>query len=334
MEMSNSFSFSKCAPQISNSGQYIAYISYSRLIIRNSATLALKESVDLPKEFAQKIIGIKWDKCIVGGGNEDRLLVFTADEIRTYSIENHSGGAFHIGAIILPGKHPIVNVEWMSMLYKHDDETSQYVRIIAFAISGLSCSIWTSDGIELEFSNPKRSNLIQHGDHFALVTRQGTSDIVYDLEFNQCVLYDSYKLSGMIDIKEIKWSPSNKWVAAIDSPVLGYKVGIWTVDGSHINTYYGPDNKVLERGGLGASVIFWSPIDYKGRDVLLIGDFSERLVILDTLNFRPISIVSHGDVFQQECCIWEETVSDDEIKCKSKNMQNVILTIYILMIPY
>jgi hypothetical protein len=315
MDSLNTFSFSKCPPQVSNRGQYIAYISSSRLVVRNSVTLALKESVDLPKEFAQKVVGIKWDKCIVEG-DEDRLAVFTADEIRTYSIENPSGGAFHVGATILPGKHPIVNVEWMSIPYERDGEDSQYVRLIAFSISGLNCTVWTSDGIELEFANPKRSSLIQHGHSFALLTRQGTNDVVYDIELNDSLLYDSYKLSSMIDVKEIKWSPSNVWVAAIDNPVLGYKVGIWTVDGTHVNTFYGPDHKFLDRGGLGAATIAWIPGGYSGRDVLVIGDYSERLAILDTRNFRPISVVNHGDIYQQECCIWEETASDEGMKCK------------------
>lgn len=305
----------KCAPQVSSNGEYIAYINSGNLIIRHSGTLVRKEWVDLPQEFARKVIGLKWDKC-VPQGDEDRLAVFSNDEIRTYSIESQRGGVFHVGATILPGKHDIVNVEWMSIPYDKDGEDSQYVRLIVFSISGLNATIWTSDGIELEFPSPKRSNLIQHGRNFALVARQGTVDVVYEITLNDSLLYNTYKLSGLLDVKDIKWSPSNVWVAAVENPAMGYKVGIWTVDGTPVNTFHGPNHKVLDRGGLGATVLSWHPLLYHGREVLMIGDYDERVVFLDTLNFRPIAVISHGDVYQQECCIWHEAETEQETKCE------------------
>lgn len=324
MDLTSSFTYTaNCAPQVSGSGQYVAYVTGHQLVVRSCSTLATKRIISLPGEFARRVLIIRWDKCITDS-SEQRLAVATADEVRTFSIDN-GGSVERIedtgkdGAIILPGKEEVANVEWWSCRYSPDEGNcntdSQIVRLAVFSRAALKTSIWSSDGLELEIASPKIASTLKGCNRgFSVLTRPYSSDIVQSLRLESLAisrekkLVRSLTLHGCLDVKDAKWSRTGAWLATIDTPAMGYRVSVWGADGTLVHTYHGVNQDLVEDGALGAQTIEW--IEKDDKEYLLIGDMQEQIVVLDALTYQPTAVIKHGSMVKtDEVPIWMEDAS-------------------------
>lgn len=324
MDLTSSFTYTvNCGPQVSGSGQYIAYVTGHQLIVRSAATLATKRIITLPGEFARRVLIIRWDKCIPDS-SEQRLAVATVDEVRTFSIDNGGSGeriedTGKEGATILPGKEEIANVEWWSCRYSPDESScntdSQIVRLAVFSRAALKMSIWSSDGLELEIASPKIASTLKGCSRgFSVLTRPYSSDIVQSLQLESLAisrekkLVRSLTLHGCLDVKDARWSRTGSWLATIDTPAMGYRVSVWGADGTLVHTYHGINQDLVEDGELGAQTIEW--IEKDDKEYLLIGDMQEQIVVLDALTYQPTAVIKHGPVIDaDEVPIWVEDTS-------------------------
>jgi WD40 repeat protein len=328
MEVSTTFSFNAgCYPRISASGAYIAYVFGDRLVVRNSVSLATKLIENLSPEFAREVCLIEWDYSLPDSP-EQRLAIASRDEVRTYTVGS-TDDLTKAGAVILPGKHEIANVQWMScQSSKTEDPTpGEIVRLAIFSRYGITVSIWTSDGMLIELASPKFGRAAKTGPStFAFVTRPETTDIVrfFQLSGNK---QRKIALKGTLDAKLVKWAPSGLWFAVSDNPALGYSVQLWACDGTSIHTYEGPDpDNHLLVGRLGVTSMEWVLLHVDGREkeCLLAGDYDEHIAILDLVTFQPLTVLYHGTIYE-DCCVWEEYLSDQSRKFEYRLM---VLPVY------
>ncbi|ANB13900.1 hypothetical protein AWJ20_4851 [Sugiyamaella lignohabitans] len=347
LEFASNFSFNRCSPQLSASGEYVAYVYGSRLVIRFTDTLATKNVIQLPREFAQNIFLIRWDGCLKHSP-EQRVAVATRNEIRTFSIKKHSTAGESMApdnlaghSVILSGKDEIANVQWLSA--DTPNNIGQIVRLAVFTRFHLDVKIWSSNGVEMEIRSPKFARLVSEtpnlsmdglSNRFSVVSRFTTYDVLYNCRINATVADNELvtPLSEALDIVDLKWSPSGLWLAAIDNPIAGYDVHLWAADGTFVRTFHDipgfispnvnttPSSRRKEdmlRDTPSAAfptclewVNVFSDPGVRDLELLLVGDSENRVSLFDIKTCQPTSILIHGSVYKN-CCLWEEYLSPD-----------------------
>ncbi|CAN6662295.1 hypothetical protein TRVA0_034S00342 [Trichomonascus vanleenenianus] len=306
IELSSTFTYTtKSPPQVSPDGEFVAYVVGDKLVIRRTSTLATKKIVSLPRQFGRQIAEVAWDRSL-DASPEQRLLARAADEIRTYAIDA-SGLA---EASIAPGKFEVAAAEWRSC-QPQKGQPDQIVRVVGFSRYGLRASVWSSDGLELDIPFVKFPRTIDiNGENFGVLVRRKTQDelVIFSLkkmaETGQAVR--RLPLKGMLDTKEIKWSPDGLYFSARDNTSIGFKVNIFGADGTLIHVCEGP-SAVRDEFEQGALATEWTTLN--GRSTLIIGDRSERIVVVDGTTYRHLAVLHHNERIDDDVPVWVEGIS-------------------------
>jgi WD40 repeat protein len=147
----------------------------------------------------------------------------------------------------------------------------------------LKVTVWnliTSKHIEIphpKFSN-KGFGYRPYTSHFAILTRNGTHDVV-SIHQNTTYRISSQFTLPTVDAQGLKWSPCGRWLAVWDSPAVGYRVLVYTADGHLYRTHEKPCE------GLGVKTVEWSP----SGDFLTIGSYDGKMCFLSNYTFSPVS---------------------------------------------
>lgn len=297
--------------------------------MRSTRAMAVKRISELGDKFARAAHILKWDP--VETEDEERLLIGSEDEVRVYIIGKWAGPGKEEGeqdgTILVGGR--ISNAVWLTgtIPTTNDEEPETVARIMVFGKDGvMGAQVWSADGVEVEVQGPKFSKVagvITKGQEtfFSVLCRPYTTDIIntYTLRKRgkklQGVPFDSIVLSGVtLDAKSIKYSPSGRFIAILDTPVCGYAVHLLTTEFEDcervIHSYYGPHYLKTPLGVniIPAMTIEWLTVDNK--EVLLVADQSETVSILSTLTFKPLATLKHFKGFvHRDLPVWSEDVS-------------------------
>lgn len=329
--MSSAFSKTgKIAPLCSTTGSYIAYLIGTRLCIRSTRSLAVKRLSELGDAFARAVNIIRWDPKVIG--DEERLLLASEEEVRVFvigkrlileKVETEQDGTILVGG-------PICNAQWLTgtVPADNDEEPEMVVRIVVFGRDGvMGAQVWSADGVEttiLGSKTPKIAGIFNDGQEtlFSLLCRPYTSDALttYTLRKQPPKLADApvhdLSLSGVtLDAKTIKFSPSGKFIAILDTPACGYAVHLLSNEfGKYpklLHTYYGPHylTTPFDLNILAATIIEW--LNVGSQEVLLSGDQNQTVSILSSSTFKPLATLQHfkGHV-HRDLPVWSETVSN------------------------
>lgn len=341
--ISSPFSYTgKTVPTCSPSGTYVAYVVGTRLCVRATRSMALKRMSELGDKFARMAHILKWDTSSFAQANpeEERLLIAGGHEVRTFIVgrsmvnktkknqqTQQDGTILTIDAISnalwLTGTIPTPDV---------NEEPECVVRIIVFGRDGVTgAQVWSGDGVELNVPSPKSSRLAgvftrDHETFFSLVCRPYTHDLLETFSLRkqsqnkgrhsqQSEALASVSFEGtVLDSKVVKYSPSGRFVAVLDSPAVGYSVHLYSssfgTSDKHIHSYYGPH--YLKRPShvniIPATSIEW--LRLPNTELLLVADQSQTVSVLSPLTFKPLATFNHlrGYVYR-DLPVWSEFVS-------------------------
>lgn len=338
--MSSPFSYTgNVTPVCSSSGAYIAYVVGTRLCVRATRTMAIKRHSDLGDKFARTARTLKWDTSKISKSkvDEERLLIAGGEEVRTFIIgrsvvQKQIQQAQQDGTILAIGS--IANAFWLTGVIPTSqvgEDPECVVRIIVFGKDGVTgAQVWSVDGVELDIPYPKTSRLagvytLGNETMFSLVSRPYTSDLLETFSLRKQATgqrrygpladpLQSTSFEGhVLDSKDVKYSPSGKVVAVLDSPAVGYSVHLYssTTSGTdkYIHSYYGPHylKRPYDVNIIPATSIEW--ISVAGTEFLLVADQSQIVSVLSSLTFKPLATLNHfrGYIYR-DLPVWSESV--------------------------
>lgn len=298
----------------SPNGAFIASIVPPKLVVRSASTLHVQRIINLNPRFASRVNFVRWspvhlsenicspawnglwhkrrsgiDNSEEEGIVTQRVLLADDETIQVFDVKDEKWTA-----TIGQGFGGIKNVEFG----RNADE------VIVFSEFQLKVTVWnliTSKHIEIlhpKFSN-KGFGYRPYTSHFAILTRNGTHDVVSIHQNTTYRISASFTLPT-IDAQGLKWSPCGRWLAVWDSPTVGYRVLVYTADGHLYRTHEKPCE------GLGVKTVEWSP----SGDFLTIGSYDGKMCFLSNYTFSPVISMNHTRTIRLPgVTVWSEYAS-------------------------
>lgn len=315
----------------STDGTFIASTVGHQFVIRTSSNLQIHRIVNLDPSFASKVNIIKWspipqtdrtpfawnglictrrngiDSSAEKGNVVQRVLLADDESIKVFDVRDEKWTA-----TISLGCGGIKNVEFG----RNADE------VVIFSDFQLMATVWnlvTSKHIEI--LHPKFATrgygYRPHTSHFAILTRPSTHDVVSIHHNTSYDLSTTFTLPT-VDAQGLKWSPCGRWLAVWDSPVVGYRVLVYTASGHLYRTHEVPCE------GLGIKTVEWSP----SANFLTIGSYDGKMCFLNNYTFSPVISMHHTRTVKlPNVTVWSECLTSARDRYYAKVQQPTTLPI-------
>ncbi|KAF9582570.1 WD repeat-containing protein wrap73 [Lunasporangiospora selenospora] len=128
----------------------------------------------------------------------------------------------------------------------------------------------------------------------------------------------SFCVQGLVDVEGIAWSPDGRHLAVWENPLLGFKVAIYTMDGTchalcEVRTEDEPvipglaPSSSVGGGGMGVKSICWHP----NSKLLALGGYDQKIRILNNMTWSPILEFQHTPTvnYGPSTVLWREADS-------------------------
>jgi WD40 repeat protein len=154
-------------------------------------------------------------------------------------------------------------------------------EVLCFSDFGSRITAWNlKSGRSVEIRDPKFPSARGHGFKpstglFALLSRPGPQDVLTLHAPGTYFVVKTVTLPS-VDAQGMNWSPDGRWIALWDTASVGFRVYIFTADGSLYRVYQGDGGD--DGLGLGVKSVEWSP----KCDYLALGGYDRRVVLLST----------------------------------------------------
>ncbi|POS84985.1 hypothetical protein EPUL_003880, partial [Erysiphe pulchra] len=296
----------------SPNGAFVAIVLPSSLCIRETRSLEVLHEISLPSEIV-----VSW---FLWSPSSSRILIGTKETFYIFSPT--------VSQVIASIKNIKSHSVKASLVTFGIDEN----EILVFYDLGLKLTIIninTSESVDIPsiklFSPTTASRGFSYRPgtgNLTLLSRNGGKDIIsLHARGTQDIFRSWYPETT--DAQGLSWSADGKWLAIYDSASLGFKLLIYTAEGYLYKILQVSaemqDVDPYVKFGLGIKVVEWSP----NRKYIAIGDYSDRVTLLQMPHFTHFMIFSHKSVLKTKDfkTVWQEQIDFQESGSQSVFIQ-------------
>lgn len=345
-EDASTFSYTGPPPQISKSGRLLAYTVAGQLVVRSTATRESVFVKRLPDTISRSVRAIAWDdnadseeeRLAVCGRAEVHTFALSADGVVESNIDTGrwevekvqwmswiGGDGASVVRLCVFTELGMMATIWSAdgaelelaypklaaLVPRGRENTGRYSAICRQGGSAVLINVNIVSG-QLSTAYSKHPGVYgvlvppETGGEQSSGPSLDQGDMSEELILGS-VVASQFAFDKMVDVRDVSWSPDGFWLAAIDAPGAGYKVGFWSATG-RLMKMYTEENTLTVREPVS---IAWTLDAGDHKPLLLVADTQEEVSVFDTLAFRPAVRLRHGTVLD-DICVWEASGEFDD----------------------